>query len=457
MPATAERLEAADAGQEQAGQPAGWTRRRWMLTGGCAAVVLGLFFAYAAQARTVAATSESSAQALQAWDMLHGNVLLSGWTLSDVTFYTTELPEYMLVELARGLSGGVVHVAAAFTYTVLVVLAGLLAAGRSAGRDRLVAVLVAAGIMLAPTLQTDTYLLLSAPDHIGTQVPLLAVWLVLDRPRPRWQAVAVAGLLLAWAQVADLMALYEGVVPLLVVCLVRAYRRRGPLRGQWYELSLAGAALASVAVARLALALIRQAGGFQARSLLVGLATSDDMATGLWHRVEGVLAVFGADFFGQRLGAGLLVVVLHLVGLGLVGWAVAAAVGRFYAESDLVVQVVCVAFVVVLAGYLLSNKGAVNEAVGLLPAGAILAGRLLRRPAAQGRPGARAGGGARLLRGDPGLQRVAAARAQCGPAGRRLAAGPPPDVRAGRVLGGGQRHRGRRRPGAGQARQGVPS
>ena len=97
------------------------------------------------------------------------------------------------------------------------------------------------------------------------------------------------------------------------------------------------------------------------------------------------LAVFGADFFGQRLGAGVLIVAVHLVGLVLAGWAVAAGLRRFYVEDDLAVQVILTSVVVVLAGYLLTNKGAVNEAVGLLPAGAVLAGRLL---------------GGRLLRAD---------------------------------------------------------
>jgi len=62
---------------------------------------------------------------LQAWDMLHGNLLLHGWWLSDVSFYTTELPEYMLVDLVRGLNPDVVHVAAAITFTLLLLLAGL--------------------------------------------------------------------------------------------------------------------------------------------------------------------------------------------------------------------------------------------------------------------------------------------------------------------------------------------
>ncbi|MGN6792417.1 MAG: hypothetical protein ACTHJW_08505, partial [Streptosporangiaceae bacterium] len=187
-----------------------WPRKRWLTAAACLAAVLLLFLAYAAQSRAVAATSESSAQALQAWDMLHGNVLLKGWTLSDVTFYSTEIPEYMLVELTKGLSGGVVHVAAAFTYTMLVALAGLLAAGRASGRERLVSVLVATGILLAPSLGPGIYLLLSSPDHLGTQIPLLLVWLVLDRPRRRWWAPVLIGVLLAWAQVADVLVRYEG-------------------------------------------------------------------------------------------------------------------------------------------------------------------------------------------------------------------------------------------------------
>ena len=55
--------------------------------------------------------SDGANDALQAWDMLHGNVLLHGWWLGDVSFYTTELPQYALLELAFGLHSSVVHVA----------------------------------------------------------------------------------------------------------------------------------------------------------------------------------------------------------------------------------------------------------------------------------------------------------------------------------------------------------
>ena len=120
--------------------------------------------------------------------MLYGNVLLSGWSLSDVSFCTTELPEYMLVELVRGLNADVVHVAAAITYTLVGVLAMVLAIGRATGREAAVRALVVAAIMLAPALGTASGVLLLSPDHVGTQVPLLLIRLVLDRPKPRWYA-----------------------------------------------------------------------------------------------------------------------------------------------------------------------------------------------------------------------------------------------------------------------------
>ena len=55
-------------------------------------------------------------------DMLHGNVLLRGWTVSDVSFCITELPEYLVLDMVRGPGPDVVHVASAFTYTLLVLL-----------------------------------------------------------------------------------------------------------------------------------------------------------------------------------------------------------------------------------------------------------------------------------------------------------------------------------------------
>jgi len=99
-------------------------RARWAWAAGLAGAAVVLFVAYLRLSGTYAATSDGADQALQGWDMLHGNWLLHGWTLGDVTYYTTEIPEYMLIELVRGLGADVVHIAGALTYTLLVLAAG---------------------------------------------------------------------------------------------------------------------------------------------------------------------------------------------------------------------------------------------------------------------------------------------------------------------------------------------
>ena len=83
-------------GRQPGGGSAGRSLSGWLGRAAVAAVVAagvgGLFYAYLLQSRILPTDADGAGNALQAWDMLHGNVLLSGWSLSDVSFYTTELP-----------------------------------------------------------------------------------------------------------------------------------------------------------------------------------------------------------------------------------------------------------------------------------------------------------------------------------------------------------------------------
>jgi hypothetical protein len=339
--------------------------------------ILLLAVAYLAQARTIATISEGAGQALQAWNMLHGNLLLHGWSLSDVSFWTTELPEYMLVEAIRGLNGSTVPTAAAISYFGQVVLAAILAKGRATGREAWVRSLIAVGIMLAPPLGSATALLMSNPDHTGTHVPLLFIYLVLDRVRPRWWVPIVITVLLIWAQVADTLVLVEGVLPIAAVCLVRMYRRRGPWQGQWYDASLAVGAVLSAGVAKVILKVIAETGGFYVRTPIAAFGTPSQVSALFWTKIENVLLVFGADFFGQVFGRGAALALVHVAGLILVIWALGYVLRRFYIEDDQILQMFTVAFLVVLGAYVLGTKPDSNEIVGLLPIGAVLAGRAL--------------------------------------------------------------------------------
>ena len=123
-------------------------RAAW--TAGITVAAALLFLAYLRQSRQVPVRSDGGSIALQAWDMLHGNLLLHGWTMSDVSFWSTELVQYMLLEALHGLGPGVIHLGGAMTYTLLLVLAAWLARGRAIGREGLARAALAAVIMLAP-------------------------------------------------------------------------------------------------------------------------------------------------------------------------------------------------------------------------------------------------------------------------------------------------------------------
>ena len=345
-----------------------------------------LFACYLRVSGTVPVNSDGASDALQAWDMLHGNVLLHGWRLGDVSYYTTELPQYALLELALGLHSSVVHVAGAMTYTLVVLLAAMLAQGKARGAAGTGRALIAAGIMLAPQLGGGAFILLLSPDHLGSTVPVLAAFLILDRGPRRWYVPVSVAALLAGALVADQVVLLTGVLPLAAVCLARSYlaavRQRRPWGSQRYQLSLGGAALASVAVAWLVQAALDAKGGYHLAPLaVISVASVTQLPGVLYTDAQAVLLLFGADFLAQPTGLLTGMALVHLAGVSLAGWAVWIGARGWLRELDLVSACLAAAVLINGAAYVLLTQFedvlGVHEIAAVLPFSAVLAGRLL--------------------------------------------------------------------------------
>ena len=377
-------------GEEEAagsGPPAALRRvQRAAWPAGVAAAAVVLFLCALREARTLTVDSDGGSNALQAWAMLHGNLLLHGWHLSDVSWYTTELPEYILVELVRGLRPDVVHVAAALTYTLLVLLAAFVARGRATGRAGLVRAAIAVGIMLAPSLAAAQNLLFVV-DHTGSAVPVLAVLVLLERAGRRWWVPVVTGLALAWAVVGDPLVLVIGAGPVLVVSLARATNRlvrlREPLRDAWYELSLAAAAVAAAGTAATAVHLIRASGGYVLARGVHQFVPTVLIPANLAQTGRGLLSLFSGNFFGQRFGPVLAVTAIHLIGAVLVAVALWLAVRRLFWSADLVPAILAVAIIANVLAYLVIFRASVwtsGEVAPVFSLGAALAGRVLAGP-----------------------------------------------------------------------------
>jgi hypothetical protein len=230
------------------------------------------------------------------WDMLHGNVLLRGWTASDVPFYTIEVPLLALVELMRGLSADVVHVCAAVLYTALTVGVMLLARGRSRGWVAIARVGVALAVMAVPVPGIDESTMLSSPDHAGTTAVLLFALVAVDRWPSRRATPWIVGALLALGQVSDPLMLTIGAVPALVVCGARLARETEPdvrTAGRGPDLWLAVAAATSIVVARMSLWLLGLA-GLRIHPVGAELAGPGLWRHNLWLLADGLSVVFGA-------------------------------------------------------------------------------------------------------------------------------------------------------------------
>ena len=456
VPAEAEPASAAESSGSKLTGLAALREQKYAQPAIVAIGVLLLAIAYLLQARTMPEISEGASQALQGWDMLHGNILLHGWSLSDVSFYTTEVPEYALVEFVKGLNGDTVPIAAAISYFLQIVMAGFLAKGRATGREGWTRALIAVGIMLAPPLGAATALLMSSPDHTGTHVPLLLIYLVLDRVRPRWWLPILITVLLTWATIADALVLVEGTLPIAAVCAIRMYRRRGPWAAQWYDLSLIVGAGLSVGLARVVLKLVSEA-----RRLL-----RPDADRGVRHAGTGFRAALDearecpADLrrrllrHGRRRRRDQCLPAPDRRGPG--------GVGAGSGDPPLLRR----------GGPDPPDAhGGLRRRARRLPAGHQAGLERDRRPAAdrrgrggpgarrpghQARPDACAGGAGHRLRRLPDQQRVPSGQAEPESRGRHLAAGAPPHLRPGRVLEREQHHRADRRRGERQADPDLP-
>ena len=352
--------------------------------GGIVLAAAALFLGYLRESRQVAAGSDGGSIALQAWDILHSNALLTHWTVSDVSFYLTELPQYALIEAVRGLVPDVVHAAGAMTYTLTVLLAAYLAKGRATGREGRTRAAVAAVIMLAPAPDMIPTLLLS-PDHYGSAVPVLLAWLAVDRlPRGRWYGPAAVAILLAWGQLSDGLILITGTVPLVIVSGVRACVRLRRREGARPEIWLAAGAIASAGLARAAQALIHALGGYALQPVSTTFAGLSALPHHLTLTVEGLLALFGAGFAGSPSRVDAAFAVVHLIAVAAVAVAFVIALGRLGRGDELVIPGLAVAIVLNVAAYLPSlfvqDLRSTREISAVLPFAAVLAGRLLAGP-----------------------------------------------------------------------------
>jgi hypothetical protein len=386
--------------------------RRWLpaaawVLGGLA--VFGLLLRISLTGRI---DSDGANNALQAWDLLHGHLLLHGWDIGDANFYFFELPLNALTAAVFGLGNFAMHVASALTYLLVALCAVALAVTDSRGPARVVRAAVVVTVMAAPLLALQSVkTLLEEPDHTGTSVFILVAFLLVDqaaRPRaglPRDSAAGGDGgrgaphsgessppepaglrlrtaisapllcVILCAGEFSDLTVRYVAVPAIVLVCGCRALAAR---RLRSPDAAFVAAAIVSVPLVAALSAVFTHLGGFIADAPRAQLAPTrlwPHQAIVTWGNLR--LLYGGVSAPGTRLGGlgtafGMVCLLVSLAGLAWVAWR-----WRRASRAELMLGI---AIVVNFGLNLVSTLVHVDnphEIAAVLPCGAVLAARLV--------------------------------------------------------------------------------
>ncbi len=320
--------------------------------------------------------SDGANNALQGWDMLHGNPLLHGWIIGDATYYTLELPLYVITEALLGLHAVTNHVVSALTYLIVVAFAAVLAMADSRGLSRAARCAAVIAVLAVPLLNSSgVSLLLAEPDHTGTAAIMLASFLLIDRA-PGWRFTPpLLCVILCAGQIGDATVRYVAVPAVVVVCGYRLVAARKLRTG---DAANALAAAASVPLASAVRALMLHFGAYQMVAPETAIAPPrrwPHHAVLAWDAIRvlfGAHAGSGSPSLARDAGyfLGLACLLAAAAGFARVVWT--------WRTASRAEQLLCAAIVINLSAYVISTvpvPGNSYEVVAVLPCGAVLAAR----------------------------------------------------------------------------------
>jgi hypothetical protein len=324
---------------------------------------------------TARVMSDGGNNALQAWDLLHGHLLLHGWQIGDANYYFLELPLMALTEALFGLGDLAEHVSSALTYTLITAAAVAVAVAGSRGAARVVRGAAVLAVMAAPLFAGTVFLVLEEPDHTGTSLFILGSFLLIDRLPARRLTAPLLLVILTAGQFEDLTVRYVAVPAIIAVCAYRALAARSPRSP---DTLLAGTALVSVPLSALFSKFWVHIGGFTTAQPRGGLAPAHEWPHHVLITLANIRVLFGgAPVAGVVPGwkgyFGLACALAGAFGFAWVAWRWrrASRAEQLIAAGIVVNVGLCVVSSFATAG------NAAHELAAVLPCGAALAARAL--------------------------------------------------------------------------------
>ena len=316
---------------------------------GCAALVA----MYWLLSLPVPKTSDDATLVLYAEDILHGNVLLHGWTLPADSLFLTTVPAYVLGRLLFVPMTALLYLIPALSYALLVIACLVIVWQKVDVEHRILSSVLVFAVIALPSVVSSGPPTQGDGDHATTVLFVLLTFYLLSeknsalKPTALWICAAV---LLTMAAVGDPLAIIAGALPLMWI------GARFWLAGELTKArTLLMVGISALVFSTLLRWIIPAVGGFKTIDSNFSFVAMYGLRDNFYYAVSSILSLFGADFFAHRamtFEAGLLLV--HFLTALLVIYLVYRSTATWWEDNgDLFLEFLLVAIVINLAARLL--------------------------------------------------------------------------------------------------------
>lgn len=301
-----------------------------------ASMIVVLFIAYYLASQSVALNSDTVNALLQGNAIAHGNVMLNGWTLSNISFYTTDLLYYAALVWIGGFHLSILRIGSALIYAVIVMLAIELSIRHKSNMYWRIGIVL---LLIGLPIEDLASVAFSPMDHTNTLVFVLAAVLLSTLRRNKLISYILVPLILAFAAVGDTLTLFVGIIPIAIASFMKR---------DWI---MAVLTVTSGIVARI---IAKHIHGFTLYPTYFRFSKLSDLPHHISYAIHGILSFTGADFFAHKLNLQSMLSVVHLISTAIIIYIAYTAIKR-WRELDYIGLVLIIGMVVDLCAFLFST------------------------------------------------------------------------------------------------------
>lgn len=236
----------------------------------------------------------------EARDILNGNILLSGWKLSTVSFYFTEIIPYALAIKIIGFNEHLYYIVPGIFMGVLVTISLYVS-----NHNRNLSFYAVLATFAMPTSFSSSIMLIAC-IHIGAYILILLCLVLLEQYRLKGslKLLLTYMIMLSTLSFSDDIAKYAFIIPVILVCLYRValgiYKQENI--NYRYVVLIASTAV-SIAVSKCISFFFLHFGGFT----LPGITTPhfvdfSQLTNNISLTIQGTFHFFGGYVFGMEIG-----------------------------------------------------------------------------------------------------------------------------------------------------------